>query len=251
MSAREGDDESSSSSAISFKCAICWELLPLKDRMKMPCCGSDSSSIQYCRQCLIIIAQNGIENKIGKCPTCSDYFTFENDEIKSQNEVPIQCTICKQLKTVVIELREGFSLCPPCVLGSRHMLNYECERCHMTQMIPHPMWSYQPSLEEYSRVTWACHLRCGDYTHWRIIPEDAQVIPQGHVPESWGQRELWLATVRELSLQRRRERMEASGVQTATNHNTNALGLIQFWINIFVVLVASYYLYTNMKWIFE
>lgn len=215
----------------------------------MPCCGQESSTIQYCRQCLVVIAQNGIEGRIGKCPTCSDYFTFEEGEIKTQSEVPTECSICKQMRTVVIHLQEGFALCPPCVLGSRHMFNYECERCHLTQMIPHPIWSYQPSLEAYSRVTWACHLRCGDYTHWRIVPEDAQRIPQGHVPESWGQRETWLATVRELSLQRRRElNGNIGGNALQSRFATTILG--RFWIHILVILVAIYIWHVNgSKWI--
>ena len=195
------------------------------------------------------------EGRIGKCPTCSDYFTFsEEGEIKSQNEVPTKCTICQQLKTVVVHLREGFSLCPPCVLGSRHMFNYECERCHLTQMIPHPMWTYQPSLEEYSSVTWACHLRCSDYTHWRIVPEDAQVIPLGHEPETWGQRDVWLAKVREISLQRRRERMVAAA-QINIQNQSRMMTLNGYWIHISVVLMSAlvYYWYKNgnVKWIFE
>lgn len=241
------------SSQDTFSCAICWETVNLTDRVTMPCCGQDSSSIQYCRQCLVVISEQGIEGKIGKCPTCSDYFTFENGEIRSQHDVPVECTICKQFKTVVVQLREGFSLCPPCVLGSRHMFHYECDRCHLVQMIPHPMWSFQATPEAYSSVTWACHMRCGDYTHWRIVPEDALSIPQGHVPESWGQREAWLTTIRDLSLRRRRERLEEDRRRRAQQSYllNDFMKSFRFGFELLIFFIIFYVMQAGFSWVFD
>ena len=60
------------------------------------------------------------------------------------------------------------------------VLGYECNRCHQIQPIPHPMYRSQRGPREYSNWSWACHRGCNDYTHWRIIPQDAsQVGPQG------------------------------------------------------------------------
>jgi hypothetical protein len=58
------------------------------------------------------------------------------------------------------------------------------------------MFRYQESPEAFSSVTWACHVACGDYTNWRVLPADASLIPPEHCPESWGRREAWLEQVR-------------------------------------------------------
>uniref|UniRef100_A0A7S3Y176 ZZ-type domain-containing protein n=1 Tax=Heterosigma akashiwo TaxID=2829 RepID=A0A7S3Y176_HETAK len=91
------------------------------------------------------------------------------------------CAMCMQEKEIV-----QYGLCAPCVLGSHHVLRYECDRCHGTQEIPHPMWTYQRTPEEYGGATWACHQGCADYTHWRIVADDVRLIPSGMAPESWG-----------------------------------------------------------------
>ena len=41
-------------------------------------------------------------------------------------------------------------------------------RCHGFQRIPHPMWRYQHGPSAFSSDTWACHIRCGSFTHWRV-----------------------------------------------------------------------------------
>ena len=88
-------------------------------------------------------------------------------------------------------------VCDACTMGSRHRLRYECRGCGGAQMIPHPMWRYQPSPAAFGDVSWACHVRCGDYTKWRVLPSDLPRVPLADAPESWGVRDEWLAGVRQ------------------------------------------------------
>ena len=87
------------------------------------------------------------------------------------------------------------NLCEPCLYGSLHTLRYECDGCHRTQRIPHPMWRYQADPDSYGGATWACHQRCGSYTHWRVIPADLPRVPMQDRPASWGT-EAWMEQVR-------------------------------------------------------
>eukprot|EP00117_Sycon_ciliatum_P010202 scpid97984/ scgid12194/ len=96
------------------------------------------------------------------------------------------CGCCGQPRPVV---RDGF--CQPCLEGMAMPMKYECDRCHREQRIPHPMWRYQGKADEFTGATWACHVGCGDYTHWKIVSADLLKIP-GNGPESWGPRESWL-----------------------------------------------------------
>uniref|UniRef100_A0A6V1SUF4 ZZ-type domain-containing protein n=1 Tax=Heterosigma akashiwo TaxID=2829 RepID=A0A6V1SUF4_HETAK len=111
-------------------------------------------------------ACQGLQKKVGCSTSQKDYD---------------RCALCMQEKEIV-----QYGLCAPCVLGSHHVLRYECDRCHSTQEIPHPMWMYQPSPEEFGRATWACHQGCADYTYWRIVADDVKLIPSGMAPEIWG-----------------------------------------------------------------
>ena len=148
--------------AESFRCAICWEDVPLLDKVTMPCCGNPNSTVQHCRRCIETIVQNGIQSFIGRCPVCRAYFVMREGLPVSQASVPRQCQMCRQVKEIADPNRE---LCSACLLGR---FRYECNRCHRTQMIPHPMWLYQPSPTTFTGATWACHVGCGDYTNWRI-----------------------------------------------------------------------------------
>ena len=110
-------------------------------------------------------------------------------------------------------------------MGQRHTLRYECEQCRRFQRIPHPMYRYQPTPQQFGDVSWACHQRCRAQTHWRastprtsstceqrfftptavnrrVHPEDVLAVPADDAPEGWGMREAWFDAVRE---QRRRE----------------------------------------------
>lgn len=180
-------------------CAICMEIIQQNDRIIMPCCGITSSSVQFCRHCIQTIADTGFQNTIGKCPTCSSLFRITEGKPESIADNVLQCTSCRQLRQIADPQHR---LCAACVIGIRYIFHYECIRCHGTQQIPHPMWNYQPTPNEFGTATWACR-RCGDYTHWRIIDRDAANIPPEHTPESWGQRDVWLEAVRVQSLARR------------------------------------------------
>ncbi|CAD7961552.1 unnamed protein product [Amoebophrya sp. A120] len=92
-----------------------------------------------------------------------------------------QCQMCRQMR----ELYEP-PFCEQCHVGRRMTFRYECSRCHMIQRIPHPMWKYQDKVEKFGNTSWACHQRCGDYTMWRIVPEDAVNLPDDECPESIG-----------------------------------------------------------------
>jgi hypothetical protein len=70
------------------------------------------------------------------------------------------------------------------------------------------MWMYQNQPQEFGTATWACHVGCGDYTHWRIAQNDVMRVPAQHSPSTWGRREEWLANIREQRLQERNEGFE-------------------------------------------
>jgi hypothetical protein len=182
-----------------FTCAVCYEELATENKLYMPCCGLESSTIEYCMYCIALIAQNGLQSYIGRCPSCRAYYRMKSSsEVELITQVPAQCFMCYQIKTIVDPRR---NLCAACTLGSTYSFRYECDGCHCIQRIPHPMWQYQRSPTDFGDVTWACHQRCGSFTHWRIIHEDLSRIPPDHTPDSWGLREVWLERIRELRRQ--------------------------------------------------
>lgn len=124
-----------------------------------------------------IICRTGIDGRLGKCPTCSGWISLQEDgSVAAATEIAGRCRMCCGRK-VLADPRS--MLCGKCVLGSNFTFNYECQSCHLVQPIPHPMWIYQPSPDQFGNVTWACHRGCGTYTHWRVVPEDVARIPPG------------------------------------------------------------------------
>lgn len=182
-------------------CAICFQKFNSVDviHLPMPCCGRAPSSMQYCKRCLEIIAETNTPTGVGKCPTCSKYFRFEDGHLVPLPPLLGTCRMCLQTRA----LPDPTRLCEKCLLGRLYCLRYQCERCSNVQVIPHPMWTYQPSPGEFGNVTWACHRRCFDYTHWRLLPEDADRIPPNLCPESWGRREEWLTNIRSIRMTER------------------------------------------------
>jgi hypothetical protein len=148
-----------------------------------------------------VICRTGIQGRLGKCPSCSAWFTLDGETVVSAREAVGTCRCCLQDKELTDVARQ---LCEGCLLGQTFAFRYECSRCHRIQRIPHPMWRYQESPTQPGTVTWACHVGCGDYTRWCIVPEDAARCPPELCPESWGRREEWLEAVRE------RRRIEAA-----------------------------------------
>lgn len=195
--------------ATTFKdsCIICFrENVP---GVMMPCCGKDTSDIRFCQDCLIVVAeQEGpggssspeTKSTTGRCPTCKKYYRWriapsKNDpgspaggeerfEVCCFNFEPMgRCRMCNQEPRKIADRTK--QLCEPCLLGQEFAFRYECDRCHRKQVIPHPMWKYQKSPQEYSSATWACHQRCGDYTHWKIEERCIAQIPDALIPAEW------------------------------------------------------------------
>mmetsp|Transcript_20185 Transcript_20185/g.45910 ORF Transcript_20185/g.45910 Transcript_20185/m.45910 type:complete len:213 (-) Transcript_20185:210-848(-) len=191
------------SSEESILCAICYDPLNDDDRAELPCCGNSTSTVQYCKRCIQVIISRGFNGTVGRCPTCSSFITIRDGKFVAGENIGM-CQMCLQERSIV-DTRSF--LCEKCVLGRMFSFTYECERCHGQQRIPHPMWLYQPHPNEFGNVTWACHRSCDDYTHWRIVQQDAGRVPPEHCPESWGRREEWLESIR----QTRREMVGAAG----------------------------------------
>eukprot|EP00457_Paulinella_chromatophora_P011355 gb/GEZN01011489.1/.p1 GENE.gb/GEZN01011489.1/~~gb/GEZN01011489.1/.p1 ORF type:complete len:260 (-),score=52.13 gb/GEZN01011489.1/:374-1057(-) len=168
------------------------EEAPAESKVRMPCCGKAGSSVQFCLSCIRALASLGLDGRLGRCPSCSKLFTFEGGAVVSSQH-QATCRMCQQTKVIA---DAQYMLCELCVLGSRFCFRYECDSCHRTQRIPHPMWRYQNTTSQFGTATWACHQRCGTYTHWRVLAEDASRIPAEHCPVGWGRREEWLAEVR-------------------------------------------------------
>ena len=185
-----------------FHCAVCYENCPASSEARMPCCHNPTSTLRYCQQCVEIIC----ESPPGRCPTCSSPIQFSNGVVTS-SERQDPCRMCGQMRMIVDDHR---MICESCILGLRYCFNYECDSCHRVQRIPHPMWKYQELPTSFSRETWACHLGCQAQTHWRIISEQAALVPPEHCPASWGRREEWLEAVRA----QRRLRRQQSLLQT-------------------------------------
>merc|ERR1712232_1187007 len=125
----------------------------------------------------------------GRCPSCRKYIRCSRGGEYEVTERRAKCVMCCRTKVIIDRGR-----CDACLLGDRYDFEYECSGCHRRQRIPHPMWRYQPSPEEFGTCSWACHRGCHTYTRWRISPQAAEQIPLSEVPESWGRQEDWLAS---------------------------------------------------------
>ena len=200
-----------------FTCAICFDELPESEKIFLPCCSSENSTIQYCAACIRIIAESGHNQGFGRCPTCRTYFRMIDQRTISIVRSPGRCEHCIRCFQIRLISDPVHQLCAPCMLGSQYNLRYQCNRCFGVQRIPHPMWLYQPSPDAFGEVTWACHQGCADYTTWRICPEDVYNIPLDHIPESWSL-ETWIESIRALRRQtnRRVSASRSSGNATVT-----------------------------------
>ena len=186
-------------------CCVCFGSEKDDVFVKMPCCFATQSSTSYCRGCLKKICEISTVSGIGRCPTCRSKFMFDLATDNVTNDVPKikgRCGMCCQ----VIDIEER-GLCSACLLGETHAFRYQCDGCHRIQSIPHPMWRYQNKPDVSGGATWACHQGCNDYTHWKILAEDADRIPDNECPESWGRREAWLEQIARLVRQDRARRV--------------------------------------------
>jgi len=174
-------------------CAVCLDATELT---MMPCCGTEAASTRFCLRCLQVICEMAPEGR-GRCPNCrTEIMVAEGHLGHEVVKAPVnmgRCRVCCQGNKVIVEK----GMCGACALGSRHALRYECDRCHRTQRIAHPMWRYQPAPGQYGSATWACHQRCGDYTHWRVLPNDLSSVPAWDRPQLWGLADPVIAEVRQ------------------------------------------------------
>ena len=178
------------------ECAVCWA--EVDTFAALPCCTAPAgSSMRYCVRCIEIICENGALG-VGRCPTCRSFIKKSDDPPGSfavADRVE-KCALCQQDKTIVGEIR-GHPVCDACHMGHNNPLRYECQRCGRNQRIPHPMYRYQATASEFGNNSWACHVGCGDFTHWRILAADVHKVPDHDAPEGWGLRDTWYARIRE------------------------------------------------------
>jgi len=167
-------------------CSVCQQKEP---HIRMPCCGREGSAGGCCRRCIEIICEQA--RGVGRCPSCRQYITVDGIGLVQVTHAQSNCRVCRQVKTIVLG-----GMCDECALGARFRLHYECQKCSRVQVIPHPMWRYQPRPTSFGAKTWVCHQGCRDYTCWRVTEQDAALVPDFDCPESWGRREEWLARVR-------------------------------------------------------
>ena len=196
-------------------CAICFDealsggdiALNRVQFANLPCCGgrqsgSSESFIKVCTSCILVLTSPSTtgSHRIGRCPRCLAWIKVQipaeaadknNAASSSKNngvtvekiDVCGQCLICNQEKDFLVE---NGQVCDSCFLGRRQPLKYECQQCHHYQNIPHPMYRYQETKDEFGNVTWACQGKCGRFTKWRILPEELHRIALGDAPKSWG-----------------------------------------------------------------
>ena len=81
-----------------FTCAVCYEDLMEPDRAVLPCCGTRESTVQYCRRCIEIIIERGIDGYLGRCPTCSKYLNLINGSFRVCEQAAGRCRMCLQQK---------------------------------------------------------------------------------------------------------------------------------------------------------
>jgi hypothetical protein len=163
-----------------------------------PCCGSDgrdeASIIKICTACILVLtmATSDALSRVGRCPRCRSWITATTLHSPHAHaglalrrlESAGKCGCCMQAKEHLVE--QDPPTCDACFLGKRTPLLYECEECHKTQKIPHPMYRYQKSLKGFGNVNWACQGECQKFTYWRICDHQLEMIPVGDVSEEWG-----------------------------------------------------------------
>mmetsp|Transcript_2193 Transcript_2193/g.6909 ORF Transcript_2193/g.6909 Transcript_2193/m.6909 type:complete len:266 (+) Transcript_2193:185-982(+) len=210
--ASAGEDGDLREDETALSCAICLEELCNDVALaRLPCCTIPATATtQFCQRCIEIVCEHGPDG-VGRCPNCRAYLRIHEDGSLYVAQRTEMCSLCMQTR-VIVEERGQFRLCDACLLGTQFTLRYECERCRRFQRIPHPMWRYQPTPNDFGNTSWFCHVACHEQTHWRVHEQDVPRVPVHDCPESWGRRDEWFHTIRE---QRRRE-MHSRGNRQAT-----------------------------------
>jgi hypothetical protein len=184
-----------------LQCAICFdEAMASSKRItfaKFPCCGhsgtEETTTVKICNACVLVITSPTSDgtSRIGRCPRCRVWIVVKTPQSTDDFELEItavaaagQCLVCNQVKEHLVE---DESVCDACFVGRRHPFLYECQQCHVTQRIPHPMYRYQAMPDQFGNATWACQGRCGSFTNWRIRADQLPLVPVGDAPDAWGE----------------------------------------------------------------
>lgn len=200
-----------------LQCAICFDEATASSKRitfaKFPCCGhsgtEETTTVKICTACVLVLTSPTSDgtSRIGRCPRCrvwivaktpqsTDDFALEITAVEAAG----QCLVCNQVREHLVE---DESVCDACFIGRRHPFLYECQQCHVTQRIPHPMYRYQDKPDQFGNVTWACQGRCGAFTNWRIRADQLPLVPVGDAPDAWG--EDFMETARNRVQEARRE----------------------------------------------
>ena len=228
--------------ASKLHCAICFDEADDESSSKkstitfayLPCCGAngkeETSTTKICTACILLLSSSTSDpdSRIGRCPRCRSWIAVSTKDIPHLSIEAVtnagQCQICNQTKSHLVE---HAAVCDACFLGLRRPLLYECNDCQGRQMIPHPMYRYQITVDDFGTTSWACQGRCQKFTLWRILSDQIRCvfkleysrvriirwlysnivlcfrfIPAGDTPEQWGDNYLEVARARVLEARR-------------------------------------------------
>ena len=143
-----------SSSEEEVVCSVCFDPPGAAGYAVLPCCGQhEESTTRFCNPCIVTICSMS-QLGVGKCPRCRATIgvRMEGDKVVIEKKENVgQCRMCMQTHTLV-----NAGMCVNCNLGRRYCFQYECDRCHRTQRIAHPMFIYQATPADFSSASWAC-----------------------------------------------------------------------------------------------
>mmetsp|Transcript_33960 Transcript_33960/g.70616 ORF Transcript_33960/g.70616 Transcript_33960/m.70616 type:complete len:396 (-) Transcript_33960:396-1583(-) len=195
-------------------CAVCLdEVIPHSSSKvsfaKLPCCGQadETNTVKVCSACVVLLTQPTADgsSRVGRCPRCRSWIAVCAPDGSAPLNLDIStvaiagtCRECNQSKENLVD----DNVCDACFVGKRIPLLYECEQCHGTQRIPHPMYRYQYSPGDFGKKTWSCEGDCQAFTHWRIRHDQIVQIPVGDSP--WPESD-WSATARKHIHEARRQ----------------------------------------------
>lgn len=177
--------------ASKLHCAVCFDEAddvssPKKSSITfayLPCCGAngkeETSTTKICTACILLLSSSTSDpdSRIGHCPRCRSWIAVSTKDIPHLSITAVtnagQCQICNQTKAHLVE---HAAVCDACFLGLRRPLLYECNDCQGRQMIPHPMYRYQATVDDFGTTSWACQGRCQKFTLWRILPNQVRCV---------------------------------------------------------------------------
>lgn len=180
---------------VTLQCAVCEDHAPASGKRisfaKLPCCSE--TSLHMCAACILVLSFPTTDgsSRVGRCPHCRSWIRVEPPASAAVSTALVMrsisnqggpCGVCGRHKRCLLEPE----LCDACFIGRRQPLLYECEQCHLTQRIPHPMYRYQAQPNAFGNVTWNCEGSCGNFTHWRLLEDQVSLVPVGDEPTSWG-----------------------------------------------------------------